>query len=44
MAPIEIDRTLIRQALANLVDNAVNFTPAQGKSANRSSQIIRKIL
>jgi PAS domain S-box-containing protein len=39
MAPIEIDRTLIRQALANLVDNAVNFTPARGKIAVRVIQL-----
>ncbi len=39
LTPVEIDRTLIRQALANLVDNAVNFTPAQGRVEVRARQI-----
>jgi PAS domain S-box-containing protein len=39
MTLIEIDRTLIRQALANLVDNAVNFTPAHGKISVRAIQL-----
>jgi PAS domain S-box-containing protein len=30
MEPITVDPTLVRQALANLVDNAISFTPANG--------------
>jgi signal transduction histidine kinase len=30
MVPIEADTTLLRQAIANLVDNALKYTPAKG--------------
>ena len=31
MLPLEVDATLIRQAIANLVDNAVKYTSAKGR-------------
>jgi signal transduction histidine kinase len=39
MSPITIDPTLIRQALANLIDNAIIFTPALGKVRVYASQV-----
>jgi signal transduction histidine kinase len=39
MSPITIDPTLIRQALANLIDNAIIFTPALGKVRVYASQM-----
>jgi signal transduction histidine kinase len=31
MEPVEADRTLLRQAVANILDNAIRYTPAEGK-------------
>lgn len=39
LSPITIDPTLIRQAIANLIDNAINFTPALGKVRVCASQV-----
>lgn len=38
MAPIEVDATLMRQAIANLVDNALKYTPAKGEVTVRAWQ------
>lgn len=38
MKPIVVDPTLIQQALANLVDNAIIYTPANGRVSVRASQ------
>lgn len=38
MEPITIDPTLVRQALTNLVDNAISFTPANGRVTIRAGQ------
>jgi signal transduction histidine kinase len=43
MRLVEIDRTLMRQALANLIDNAINFTPAEGKVEVRANQFDGKL-
>ncbi|MCJ7513701.1 MAG: ATP-binding protein [Anaerolineales bacterium] len=37
--PIQADRTLLRQALANLVDNAVKYTQAGGRVVVRARQV-----
>lgn len=39
MAPIEADPTLLRQAVANLVDNAIKYTPPQGRVRISAGQI-----
>ncbi len=39
LRPIEADRTLLRQALANLVDNAVKYTQPGGKVVIRARQV-----
>ncbi|NIS79451.1 MAG: HAMP domain-containing protein, partial [Anaerolineales bacterium] len=38
MKPIEADPTLLRQAIANLMDNALKYTPANGKVTIRADQ------
>jgi PAS domain S-box-containing protein len=38
MATVEADRTLMRQAVANLVDNAIRYTPAEGQVSIRVRQ------
>jgi signal transduction histidine kinase len=38
MVPIEADATLLRQAIANLVDNALKYTQAKGSVAISASQ------
>ncbi|MGH2626827.1 MAG: sensor histidine kinase, partial [Anaerolineales bacterium] len=38
MEPVEVDATLLRQAVANLVDNAIKYTPAGGSVTLRSFQ------
>jgi len=39
LQPIEADRTLLRQALANLVDNAVKYTQPGGRVVIRARQV-----
>lgn len=38
MVPIEIDLTLLRQALANIIDNAIRYTLAEGRVTVRAYQ------
>jgi signal transduction histidine kinase len=38
MAPIDVDPTLLRQAFANLVDNAIKYTPPKGRVTVRARQ------
>ncbi|HKZ54950.1 MAG TPA: ATP-binding protein [Anaerolineales bacterium] len=38
MEPIEVDPTLVRQAVANLIDNAIKYTPSKGHVTVRASQ------
>ncbi len=38
MTPVEVDATLMRQAIANLVDNALKYTPAKGEVTLRAWQ------
>ena len=38
MVPIEVDPTLLRQALTNIVDNAIRYTPAEGRVTVRAYQ------
>jgi signal transduction histidine kinase len=38
MVPIEIDPTLLRQALANIIDNAIRYTLAEGRVTVRAYQ------
>ena len=38
MEQVEVDATLIRQAIANLVDNALKYTPANGHVTIRTEQ------
>ncbi|HET7011405.1 MAG TPA: ATP-binding protein [Anaerolineales bacterium] len=38
MTAIDVDSTLLRQAVANLVDNAIKYTPAKGRVAVRARQ------
>jgi signal transduction histidine kinase len=39
LGPIQADRTLLRQALANLVDNAVKYTQPSGRVVIRARQV-----
>jgi signal transduction histidine kinase len=39
LAPIEADPTLLRQAVANLVDNAIKYTPPQGRVRISAGQV-----
>jgi signal transduction histidine kinase len=39
LRPIQADRTLLRQALANLVDNAVKYTQPGGRVVIRARQV-----
>ena len=38
MAGVDVDATLLRQAVANLVDNAIKYTPPKGKVTVRARQ------
>jgi signal transduction histidine kinase len=38
MQPVEVDSTMIRQSIANLVDNALKYTNAHGKVVLRARQ------
>jgi PAS domain S-box-containing protein len=38
MEPIEVDPTLLRQALTNIIDNAIRYTPAEGRVTVRAYQ------
>jgi signal transduction histidine kinase len=38
METVEVDRTLIRQAVANILDNAIRYTPAEGQVSIRVTQ------
>ena len=38
MASIDVDATLLRQAVANLVDNAIKYTPPKGRVTVRARQ------
>jgi PAS domain S-box-containing protein len=38
MKPVEVDSTMIRQAIANLVDNALKYTNARGKVIVKARQ------
>jgi signal transduction histidine kinase len=38
MQPVEVDSTMIRQAIANLVDNALKYTNAHGKVLVKARQ------
>lgn len=39
MVGVDVDTTLLRQAVANLVDNAIKYTPPEGKVTVRARQI-----